>query len=181
MPDRPLELREQAILLAYQGEELSWIAERLGLAEAQVGLWLHEIAREPRPDHLPRRQAEPEERRRAAETLLSRRQFITAFPPEGEDDADVLVYFDDLSAQEFYDLVEASVGVLSALPGVESVWHEDRELLLVTGSVDPAAIRGRRATEGGPGTPCIGFPAAGAPTPQAKWGVPARLLPPLSG
>jgi hypothetical protein len=41
------------------------------------------------------------------------------------------------SAHEFYELVEASVGVLSSLPGVESVWHEDRELLLVTGRVDP--------------------------------------------
>lgn len=45
--------------------------------------------------------------------------------------ADVEIGFDDVVAHVREDLVQASVGVLAAVPGVLRAWQEDREVLLL--------------------------------------------------
>ncbi len=62
--------------------------------------------------------------------------------PEHEDEeADLLVYFNDIAAHDFFDLVEASVDVVSGFPGVRSARHEDRELIVVHGRADPVPLQ----------------------------------------
>jgi hypothetical protein len=51
------------------------------------------------------------------------------------------VYFDDVAAYAFDDLVDQTIDLIAALPGVESVYRQDRELIRFQGTaLDLAAI-----------------------------------------
>ena len=141
VPEPTDELRRQAVLLAYQGEQMSTITARLGASEAQVQEWIADMAGEARSARSPARLPQPADRRALARTLLESERLLTAGGPEEEDaEADVFVFFNDLAAHEFYDLVERSVDVVSAVEGVDRAWHADRELICVLGGVAPATL-----------------------------------------
>ncbi len=50
------------------------------------------------------------------------------------------VSFGDVAAHEFYDLVEETVDLAKRFPGVTDALHEDRELIVLLGDFDPAAL-----------------------------------------
>jgi hypothetical protein len=52
------------------------------------------------------------------------------------------VWFDDEAAHTLSDLVEESVAVIAAVPGVERAWREDTEFIMVYGSATPVEITG---------------------------------------
>jgi transposase-like protein len=142
MPESRDERQRQAVLLAYQGEAMSTITARLGVTEAQVEKWLADMAAEAGSAPSPARPRRPVDRRPLAETLLKSGQLLSAGGPEEEDEeANVFIFFNDVAAHEFYDLVERSVDVLSAVEGVDRAWHADRELICVVGAVAPATLR----------------------------------------
>ena len=142
MPERRDERQREAVLLAYQGEPMSTITARLGVTEVQVQKWLVDMAAEERSAPSPARPGHPGDRSQLARTLLESGQLLSAGGPEEEDEeADVLIFFSDLAAHEFYDLVERSVDVVSAVEGVDRAWHADRELVCVMGAVAPATLR----------------------------------------
>ena len=142
MPERSDERQREALLLAYQGEPMSTITARLGVTEAQVQKWLADIAAEARSAPLPAGPAQRGDRRELAQTLLDGGEFLSAGGPEEKDEvADVFIFFNDLAAHEFYDLVERSVDVVAAVEGVDRAWHADRELICVMGAVAPATLR----------------------------------------
>jgi hypothetical protein len=43
---------------------------------------------------------------------------------------DFTVYYDDVPAHEYEDLVEESTGFIETFPGVQRAVHEDREMIL---------------------------------------------------
>ena len=142
MPEPRDERQRQAVLLAYQGEPMTTITARLGVTEAQVQEWVADIAAEGRSAGSPRRPPQPADRRPSAKALLESGQFLSAGAPEEEDEeADAFIFFNDLAAHEFFDLVERSVEVVSAVEGVDRAWHADRELICVMGGVAPATLR----------------------------------------
>ncbi len=59
---------------------------------------------------------------------------------EGERAAELTVCFSDQAAVEHSDLVERSVAVIRGFPGVQRAEQEDRELIVVVGQIDPAAL-----------------------------------------
>ena len=120
MPERSDERQREAVLLAYQGEPMSTITARLGVTEAQVQNWLAGMAAEAHSASSPARPGQRGDRRQLAQTLLDGGEFLSAGRPEEEDEeADVFIFFNDLAAHEFYDLVERSVDVVSAVEGVD--------------------------------------------------------------
>ncbi len=141
MPEPTDERRREAVLLAFEGQPMSTITARLGVTEAQVQEWIREMATE-EPSTGSAARAQPEDRRSLAQTLLEGEQLLTADGPEEDDEeADVLIFFNDLAAHEFYDLVERSVDVALAVDGVDRAWHADRELICVIGGVAPNTLR----------------------------------------
>ena len=142
MPERSDERQREALLLAYRGEPMSTITARLGVSEAQVQKWLADMAAEARSAPSPARTGQRGDRRQLAQTLLNSGELLSAGGPEEEDEeADVFIFFNDLAAHEFYDLVERSLDVVAAVEGVDRSWHADRELICVMGAVAPAALR----------------------------------------
>lgn len=121
---------------------MSTITARLGVTEAQVQTWLADMVAQASSASSPARRGRPVDRRPLADALLKNGEFLSAGRPEEEDEeADVFIFFNDLAAHEFYDLVERSVEIVSAVEGVNRAWHADRELICVVGAVDPATLR----------------------------------------
>ena len=142
MPECGDERQREAVLLAHQGEPMSTITARLGVTEAQVQKWLADMAAEARSAPSSARPGQRGDRGPLAQTLLDGGELLSAGGPEEEDEeADVFIFFNDLVAHEFYDLVERSVGVVAAVEGVDRAWHADRELICVMGAVPPATLR----------------------------------------
>lgn len=140
MAERSDERRREAVLLAYQGEPMSSITARLGASEEQVQEWIREMAAEGGMSGSPA-QSRPADRRSLAQTLLDGEPLLTAGGPEEDDEeANVFIFFNDLAAHEFYDLVERSVDVVSMVDGVDRAWHADRELICVAGDVAPGTL-----------------------------------------
>lgn len=104
--------------------------------------WIADMAAEARSAPSPALPPQIADRRTSARTLLDTGQLLSAGEPEEEDaEADAFVFFSDLAAHEFYDLVERSVDVVSAVEGVDRAWHADRELICVVGCVAPETLR----------------------------------------
>lgn len=88
------------------------------------------------------RAARKQDRRRRprdAQHLLLQGDFVQIERFE-EPDLGYGISFNDLAAYAFEGLVERTVEVARAFPGVTNAWHEDRELIMLSGTFDPRAL-----------------------------------------
>jgi hypothetical protein len=74
-----------------------------------------------------------------ARLLLSQTDFVRVERFD-EGDRGRIITFNDVAAVTFEDLVEQTVDVARAFPGVTDAWHEDRELIMLSGDFDPRAL-----------------------------------------
>jgi hypothetical protein len=86
----------------------------------------------------------PDDRRSSASQLLSSDKFLTVEPGEStemeEPPSDAFVWFSDIAAHDFDDLVDETVLVLRSRTDVIAADREDRELITVSGTVDNEAL-----------------------------------------
>ncbi len=85
------------------------------------------------------RRRRQQERPSDARALLSDPDFVSV---ERFDDGarEFAITFDDLAASTFEDLVEQTVEIAPTYPGVTDAWHEDRELIVLSGAPDPSGL-----------------------------------------
>jgi hypothetical protein len=137
--------RQAAILLHQSGAPFAAIATTVGVDE-RVGLkWIAEAGSPAGGDSQGGNAALDAERRRSAGRSLlgSWPPFYAEVPSDVEVGQDhVEVWFDDEAAHTLSDLVEESVAVIAAVPGVERAWREDTEFIMVYGSATPVEITG---------------------------------------
>lgn len=88
------------------------------------------------------------ERRRYALRLLEMKDFVNVWSPKDHDpDYDdtsynLAVSYSDTAAA-FEDLMMDSVALIEAFPGVIDVLHDDRELIRISGTLEPTLLQER--------------------------------------
>lgn len=140
----------RALQMAQHGVSQDDIAQELGASSSeQVQEWIEEASRIARI-----RQAEAVERSELARPASGSRSQDAAALLDADQSDDPLIEvwaselpdwtlevgLNDLASHVFEDLVEKMVGFLERLDGIEAVLHEDRELVLVSGTVGRAEL-----------------------------------------
>jgi hypothetical protein len=84
-----------------------------------------------------------EERGTSAQQLTDG-SFVSVDPPEEPGvppNEDLAVFYSDVAAHDFQELVVESVSVIAAFPGVDAARQYDRELIVVWGNPDAGRLR----------------------------------------
>jgi hypothetical protein len=151
------ETMQRALSMAMHGVSVEEIASELGASSVdEAHQWISEASRRareqsaaampagPNPVHTPRSQ-DRAARREDATALLDPRQGLGPLIEVESDDPPngwtAEIWMCDLLASTFEDRVDEMIQFVVSLPGIVNVLHEDRELVLVSGEVEPVRLR----------------------------------------